>query len=52
MTYFYITCPKGEKVDMRYFIMLQMKGEMTWDEVLKQIAYYKRINPATETIRL
>ena len=39
-----LTCPNGKKIDMSGYILKQMKGKITRDQVLEKIEYYKSTN--------
>jgi len=39
-----LTCDNGKKIDMSHYILLQMEGEMTREDVLNRIKYYKETN--------
>jgi len=43
MTYT-LTCPNGKQIDFSEYILQQMKGEITRQDVLDRIEYYKRTN--------
>ena len=39
-----LTCPNGKKIDMSGMILLQMEGEITRQDVLNKIEFYKSTN--------
>lgn len=41
---FILHCENGKQIDMSSFIMKQMMGEMTREEVQQKIKYFKEIN--------
>jgi len=41
---FILTCQNGKQIDMSSYILSQMKGEMTREEVQTRIDYYKSNN--------
>jgi len=41
---FILTCPNGKKIDMSGYILMQMQGAITRDEVQERIDYYKSTN--------
>lgn len=41
---FILTCPNGKQIDMSGYILAQMQGELTRDEVQERIDYYKLTN--------
>ena len=41
---FILHCDNGKQIDMGGFIMKQMMGEMTREEVQQKINYFKEIN--------
>ncbi len=41
---FILTCPNGKKIDMGGYILMQMEGLITRDEVQDRIDYYKSTN--------
>ena len=41
---FILTCPNGKKIDMSGYILMQMQGAITRDEVQTRIDYYKSTN--------
>jgi hypothetical protein len=43
MTYT-LTCPNGKQIDFSEYILQQMKGEITRQDVLDRIEYYKQTN--------
>lgn len=43
MTYT-LTCPNGKKINMTEYILQQMSGEITRQDVLNRIEYYKQTN--------
>lgn len=43
MTYT-LTCPNGKQIDFTGYILKQMKGEITRQDVLDRIEFYKQTN--------
>jgi hypothetical protein len=43
MTYT-LTCPNGKQINMTSYILQQMKGELTRQDVLDRIEFYKQTN--------
>ena len=43
MTYT-LTCPNGKQINMTEYILKQMAGEITRQDVLNRIEYYKQTN--------
>ena len=43
MTYT-LTCPNGKQIDFTGYILKQMKGEITRQDVLNRIEFYKQTN--------
>jgi len=43
MTYT-LTCPNGKQIDFSDYILQQMKGEITRQDVLDRIEFYKQTN--------
>ena len=43
MTYT-LTCPNGKQINMTEYILQQMSGEITRQDVLNRIEYYKQTN--------
>lgn len=43
MTYT-LTCPNGKQIDFSEYILQQMKGEITRQDVLDRIEFYKQTN--------
>lgn len=41
---FILTCPNGKKIDMSSDILLQMKGEVTREEIQERIIFYNNTN--------
>ena len=41
---FILTCPNGKEIDMTRYIGKQMKGELTRQDVLDRIEFYKSNN--------
>ena len=39
-----LTCPNGKQINMTSYILKQMKGEMSRQDVLKRIEFYKQTN--------
>jgi hypothetical protein len=39
-----LTCPNGKEIDMTYYIGKQMEGEITRQDVLDRIEFYKSTN--------
>lgn len=39
-----LTCDNGKKIDMSHYILLQMQGDITREDVLNRIKYYKKTN--------
>ena len=39
-----LTCSNGKQIDMTGYILQQMKGELTRQDVLDRIEFYKRTN--------
>ena len=39
-----LTCPNGKKIDMSEYILMQLSGKITRDEVQTRIDYYKSTN--------
>lgn len=39
-----LTCPNGKQINMTSYILKQMKGEMSRQDVLDRIEFYKRTN--------
>lgn len=41
---FITTCPNGKQIDMSEYILQQMLGEITEEEVKQRINYYQKTN--------
>jgi len=41
---FILTCPNGKQIDMSGYVLMQMQGAITRDEVQTRIDYYKSTN--------
>ena len=41
---FILKCPNGKQIDMSEYILQQMSGKITRDEVEQRINYYKKAN--------
>ena len=41
---FILTCPNGKVIDMSHYISQQMEGELTRQDVLNRIEFYKSTN--------
>jgi hypothetical protein len=41
---FILTCPNGKEIDMTHYVGKQMDGEITTQDVLNKIDFYKSIN--------
>ena len=41
---FILTCPNGKQIDMSSYILKQMSGDITRDEVQERITFYKQTN--------
>ncbi len=41
---FILTCPNGKKIDMSSYILKQMSGEMSREDVQTRINFYKTTN--------
>ena len=39
-----LTCPNGKQIDFTEYILKQMKGEMSRQDVLNRIEFYKQTN--------
>jgi len=39
-----LTCPNGKEIDFTSYIIQQMEGEITRQDVLDRIEYYKNTN--------
>ena len=39
-----LTCPNGKQIDMSHYILLQMSGDVTHEQVQERINYYKKTN--------
>ena len=39
-----LTCPNGKKIDMSSIILMQLHGDITREDVLNKINYYKSNN--------
>ena len=39
-----LTCSNGKKIDMTHYIVKQMEGEITRQDVLDRIEFYKSTN--------
>jgi|TARA_R110001592_G_scaffold52929_1_gene162396 hypothetical protein len=39
-----LTCNNGKEIDMTYYIGKQMDGELTREDVLERIEFYKSTN--------
>jgi hypothetical protein len=39
-----LTCPNGKQIDFTSYILKQMKGEITRQDVLNRIEFYKQTN--------
>lgn len=39
-----LTCPNGKQINMSSYILKQMKGEMSRQDVLDRIEFYKQTN--------
>ena len=39
-----LTCPNGKQINMTSYILQQMKGELTRQDVLDRIEFYKQTN--------
>mgnify|MGYP003654779613 FL=1 len=41
---FILTCPNGKKIDMSHDVLLQLEKEITRQDVLDRIEFYKLTN--------
>ena len=41
---FILTCENGKKIDMSAYILMQMNGEITREEVQERIKFYQQTN--------
>jgi len=41
---FILTCENGKKIDMSTYILMQMNGEITREEVQERIKFYQETN--------
>jgi hypothetical protein len=41
---FILTCPNGKQIDMSSIILMQLHGDITREDVLNKINYYKSTN--------
>jgi len=41
---FILKCPNGKEIDMTHYVGKQMDGEITRQDVLNKIDFYKSIN--------
>lgn len=41
---FILTCPNGKQIDMSSIILMQLHGDITREDVLNKINYYKSNN--------
>ena len=41
---FILTCPNGKQIDISHYILLQMSGDVTCEQVQERINYYKNTN--------
>jgi len=41
---FILTCPNGKEIDMTHYVGKQMDGELTRQDVLDRIEFYKSNN--------
>ena len=39
-----LRCDNGKEIDMTHFVLQQMQGEITREELLERIEYYKTTN--------
>lgn len=39
-----LTCPNGKQINMTNYILKQMKGELSRQDVLDRIEFYKQTN--------
>ena len=39
-----LTCQNGKQIDMSYYILLQLEGDITRSDVQQRIEYYKSTN--------
>jgi hypothetical protein len=39
-----LTCPNGKQIDMSSIILMQLHGDITREDVLNKINYYKSTN--------
>tara|TARA_B110000037_G_scaffold51348_1_gene63075 strand:- start:69 stop:200 length:132 start_codon:yes stop_codon:yes gene_type:complete len=39
-----LRCNNGKEIDMTHFVLQQMQGEITREELLERIEYYKTTN--------
>ena len=39
-----LTCPNGKQIDFTEYILKQMKGEISRQDVLNRIEFYKQTN--------
>jgi hypothetical protein len=39
-----LTCPNGKEIDMTHYVGKQMNGEITRQDVLNRIKFYKNTN--------
>ena len=39
-----LTCPNGKQIDMSGYLLMQMHGDITREDVLNKINYYKSTN--------
>ena len=41
---FILTCPNGKQIDMSGYLLMQLDGEITREQVQERINYYKSTN--------
>ena len=39
-----LTCQNGKQIDMSHYILLQLEGDITKNDVLQRIEFYKSTN--------
>jgi len=39
-----LTCPNGKQIDMSGYLLMQLHGDITREDVLNKINYYKSTN--------
>ena len=39
-----LTCPNGKQIDMSGYLLMQLDGEITREQVQERINYYKKTN--------